>query len=178
MKNGIPCNDYLHVSRVRQDRIVFRFVTEDGNTPSACTVRAGTADPVTGEEVSERVLREYYRLADHQVYVQNRETKGVLYPDGLWDDEGNEADKSGFFSAAAPDPFGEDEPDDVRSLREFAESLSGRLADVYEALLVMHAGGKEKISMTDVARKWGVSVTQICKDREKIIRMIREKVKS
>ena len=169
MKNGIPCNDYLHVSRVRQDRIVFRFVTEDGNTPSACTVRAGTADPVTGEEVSDRV-------ADHQVYVQNRETKGVLYPDGLWDEDENETDKSGFFSAAAPDPFGEDEPDDVRSLREFAESLSGRLADVYEALLVMYAGGKEKISMTDLARKWGVSVTQICKDREKVLRLIREKV--
>ena len=70
-------------------------------------------------------------------------------------------------------------PEKVRPilrLREVASSLSGRLADVYEALLVKYAGGKEKISMTDLARKWGVSVTQICKDREKVIQLIREKV--
>ena len=70
----------------------------------------------------------------------------------------------------------ENEPEEIRILREIAGSLEGRQADIYEALLVQYAGGKAKISMTGLARKWGVSVTQICKDRDRILRMIREKI--
>lgn len=45
-------------------------------------------------------------------------------------------------------------------------------------LLINNVTGseKKKISMTALAHKWGVSVTQICKDRDRIIRMIREAV--
>ncbi len=52
-----------------------------------------------------------------------------------------------------------------------------RMADVYEALLVSYTGGKAKMSiMREIAEKWGVHLSQICKDREKIIRMIRETI--
>lgn len=112
---------------------------------------------------------------DHQIYIQNKEVKGLLYLDGIKsDDDENKPDKKRILSIPATDPFDEDDPDDILQLREFASSLTGRLADVYEALLIQHAGGREKISMTSIARKWGVSVTQICNDRDKIIRMIKE----
>ena len=174
---GIPCNDYLHTPKARKDRIVYRFVSDDGNTPSACTVRIGDEDPVTGETVSDTdCFLEYYRLVDHQVYIQNRETKGLLYLDGFPDNEDRDPrERLRAFSVPADDPF-DDVPDRILRLREIAASLCGRQADIYEALLVKYAGGKEKISMTDIARKWGVSVTQICMDRDRIIRMIREKV--
>ncbi len=178
MKNGIPCNDYYHTLKAKKNRIEFRFVSGDGNTPSACTVKIGDRDPLTGEAITDLdFFTEYYRLVDHQIYVQNKETKGLLYMDGILDDEGDEkAEKNSQFSVPAEDPFGENEPDEILRLREVAASLEGRLADVYEAMLVKHAGGKEKISMSEIARKWGVSAMQISHDQKKIIRMIREKI--
>ena len=80
------------------------------------------------------------------------------------------------FSVPAFDPFAEDEPEEILRLREVGASLTGRLADVYEALLVKYAGGKEKITFTALAEKWGVSVTQIGFDRDKIFRMIRKAI--
>lgn len=175
MKKGIPCNDYYHTIKAKKDRIVFRFVSDDGRTPASCTVKIGDIDPVTGERITDlEFFTEYHRLADHQIYIQNKETKGLLYMDGMMDDEGDgKMDREAQFSVPAADPFGEEAPEEILRLREIAASLSGRLADVYEALLIKYAGGQEKISMTDLARKWGVSVTQICRDREKIIRMIK-----
>ncbi len=180
MKNGIPCNDYYHTLKAKKNRIEFRFVTDDENTPSACTVRVGDIDPLTGTAITDLdFFTEYYRLVDHQIYVQSKETKNLLYMDGIQDDEGNSClDKKAQFSIPAINPFGENEPEEILRLREYASSLTGRQADVYEALLVMHAGGKEKISMTDLARKWGVSVTQICKDRDTIIQLIKQKLRN
>ncbi len=178
MKNGIPCNEWYHTVKAKKNRICFRFVTEDGVTPSSCTVCIGDTDPASGEMIAdEAVFIEYYRLVDHQLYVNNKEFRNTVSYDTFTNEEGeSNMERKICFSIPAEDPFGENEPEAILRLREVASSLSGRLADVYEALLVKYAGGKEKISMTDLARKWGVSVTQICKDREKVIRMIREKV--
>ena len=74
------------------------------------------------------------------------------------------------------DPFGEDEPEEIRQLREVASSLTGRMADIYEWLLVKYAGGTEKLSLQAIADKWGISKAQAYKDKDRIIRMIREKV--
>ena len=74
------------------------------------------------------------------------------------------------------DPFGENEPDDIVRLREFAASLSGRMADIYEWLLVKYAGGQVKLSLQAIADKWGISTTQIYKDKDRLLRMIREHV--
>ena len=87
MKNGIPCNDWYYTVKNRKNRITFRFVTEDGNTPSSCTVRVGDTDPLTGEPVSDpELFREYYRLVDHQLYVNNKETRNRVYYDAFTGD--------------------------------------------------------------------------------------------
>ncbi len=177
MKKGLPCNDYYYTVKARKNRIVYRFVTEDGNTPTTCTVHIGDTDPLTGEPITDlEFFMDYYRLVDHQIYVQNKESKGLVYLDGITDDEGrNSVDKNARLGMPTVNPF-DDPPEEILRLREVAATLTGRQADVYEALLIKYAGGKAKISMTDLARKWGVSVTQICKDRDKILKMIREKL--
>ncbi len=176
--SGIPCNEYYHTAKAKKDRIEFRFVNEDRNTPTRCTVRLGDTDPTTGEQITDvTIMHEYHKLADHQIYVNGKETKNRLCLEGLINDAGDsELERKQNFSVPSEDPFAENEPEEIVILREIAASLKSRLADVFEALLVQHAGGKEKISMTALARKWGVSVTQICKDRNNIIRMIRKAV--
>ena len=180
MKNGIPCNEYYHTPKAKHDRIVYRFVNDDDTTPSSCTVRLGDTDPLTGETIADLdFFTEYYRLADHQIYVQGKETKNRLSLDGMVFDGGDsQADQMEELSMPAEDPFSENEPEDVLRLRELAQSLTGRLADVYEALLVRYAGGKERISMQEIADKWGVHLSQVYYDRNKIIRMIRERIGS
>ncbi len=221
---GIPCNETRHTIKARKSRITFRFVTNDGNTPSACTVGIGDTDPITGETITDMTFfREYYRMEDHDIYSYWKSMKPPLTPtekeqhnekkariaadfekqygyrpsnaDLRWitddfmperftvsierfrDEEDNpECDRIKGLGIPSEDPFAEDEPEDILRLREAASSLTGRLANVYEALLVKYAGGKEKITMTSLARKWGVSIQQIYKDRDRIIRMIRKAV--
>ena len=109
--------------------------------------------------------------------MNNKETKDRLCLEGLVNDDGDsELEKKKSFSVPACDPFAEDEPEEILCLRKVGASLTGRLADVYEALLVKYAGGKEKITFTSLAEKWGVSVTQISYDRDKIFRMIRKAI--
>ena len=176
--HGIPCNEYYHTVKTRKDRIEFRFVNTDRNTPTKCTVRLGDTDPMTGEIITDvGFFQEYHILADHQIYVNSKETKDRLCLEGLVNDDGDsKLEKKKSFSVPAFDPFAEDEPEEILRLREVGASLTGRLADVYEALLVKYSGGKEKITFTSLAEKWGVSVTQIGFDRDKIFRMIREAI--
>ena len=224
--NGIPCNDYIHTPKARHDRITYRFVTDDGTTPSSCTIRLGDIDPLTGKPITDvSFFTEYYRLVDHQVYKNLKASRVDLTPEekrrfneektefiksfeekygyrphrddirnaleDRWpktyhlsiqeminDDGDSKADQRMDLSEPATDPFGEDTPADIAALRAVAASLTGRMADIYEALLVKYAGGKEKITMTALAKKWHVSVTQICNDRDKIILMIREAIES
>ena len=176
---AIPCNDYLHTPKAKKNRIIYRFVTDDGNTPSCCTVRLGDTDPATGEAITDiGFFREYYRLVDHQVYIQNKETKNHLSLDGLtFEDGDDECERKTRFSVPAADPYA-DEPEDVLRLREIAASLNGYMADIYEWLLVKYAGGKEKLSLKIIAEKWNISLSQIYKDKDRIIRMIRENINS
>ena len=174
MNNGIPCNEWRFTSKKNKDRITFRFVNDDANTPSSCTVSVGDKDPLTGEIISLDFLHEYYKLADHQIYIHNREARNQTSIEIFTDNDGkSRIEKKEDFGVPSEDPFA-DPPDKILKLREIAASLTGRMADVYEALLIKYAGGKEKISMTDIARKWGVSTTQICKDRDKIKQIIRK----
>lgn len=69
MKKGIRCNETRFTNGDQRDRIQFEFVTDDGNTPSSCTVSIGDVDPVTGEKITDvTFFREYYRVVDHQVH--------------------------------------------------------------------------------------------------------------
>ena len=175
MKNGIPCNEYRFTSKAMKNQIVFRFVTNDSITPSSYTVKIGDIDPMTGKPITDpEIFMEYYRLADHQIYVQNKESNDLLYLDGILNDEG-ETKSEKQFSAPEVNPF-EDVPEMILRLREVAASLSGRQADIYKALLMKYSGGKEKITMSDLAKKWGVSVTRLCQERDRIIKMIRKRL--
>ena len=222
--NGIPCNDYLYTTKNQQDRIIFRFVTDDAGTPSSCTIRLGDIDPMTGETITDMsFFTEYHKLARHQVYENLKASRTDMTPEekrrfreekaafaaafekkygyrptrsdirdalaSRWpktyhmsiqelinEDGDSKADQREDLSVPATDPFNEDAPLDIACLREVAATLTGRLADVYEALLVKYAGGKEKISFTSLAEKWGVSHTQIAYDRDKIFRMIRKAI--
>ncbi len=178
MTTVIPCNDYYHTVKAKKDRIIYRFVTQDSNTPSSCAIRLGDIDPLTGDAITDvSFFMDYYRMVDHEIYVQHKETRNRLSLDGLTFDNGDDqTERKTGLSTPAFDPFDDDLPDDIFGLREIAASLNGRLADVYEALLVSYAGGKERLSMREIAEKWNVHLSQVYKDKDKIIRMIREKL--
>lgn len=68
MKKGIRCNETRFDSREGRDRIRFEFLSDDGVTPSSCTVQLGDIDTVTGEPVTNLTwFTEYHRLKDAQV---------------------------------------------------------------------------------------------------------------
>ncbi len=71
MKNSTCCNKTHRTDKRHQNRIVFEFVTEDGNTPSRSTIRLGDKDPLTGEVITNMAfyLQEYYKVEEHQIYV-------------------------------------------------------------------------------------------------------------
>ena len=66
------------------------------------------------------------------------------------------------------------ESDDTLALRAFARTLSGRLLDVYEMMLIRIDAGSEQPQLLELARKWAVSPAQITKDQARIRSMIRE----
>jgi len=227
MKNarGIPANQTRYTDRRKRERLVFEFVSDDGNTPSACTVRVGDKDPLTGETITDMdfFIREYYREEDRQVYrnlensrrpytgeqkarreqmkrefirdfeaahgyrpsrddiryhlEQKEPERYHLCPDRITNSEGEPADEfAGELIRNDEDPFGCDLPEDLYALREIAENLPDRLKPVYEAMLQRAAGGADRITLSEVAQKKGVSYNQVMKDTRAIIRIIREKI--
>ena len=69
MKRSIPCNETHFTNGKDRNQIIFRFVTDDRNTPSACTVRIGDTDPVTGEPITDMdFFQEYHRQADKEIH--------------------------------------------------------------------------------------------------------------
>ena len=219
---GIPCNETRHTLKAEKDRICFRFVTEDGNTPSACTVSIGDTDPMTGETITDMTFfTEYHRMADHDIYswwksrrpaltAQEKRQRGdrktalaedfeaeygyrpresdlqwmtdgfrtertTVSVEQFRDEEGcPEIDRIGGVSIPFEDPFAENEPDEIFRLRALASTLKGEMADLYEWLLVKYAGGKVKLSMQEIADRWGISLSQAYKDKDRLVRMIRE----
>ena len=94
-------------------------------------------------------------------------------------DEGDDkSDRRMDLSIPAQDPFDTDVPDDIACLREVASSLTGRLADVYIAMLAKFDEGTENIPLISIAEKWSVSPAQITYDQEKIRRMIRKAIEA
>ena len=224
MKKGIRCNETRFTNGEDRDRIKFEFLSDDGNTPSSCTVRLGDVDPVTGQPVTDLTFfREYYRLVDHQVHKNLKAERPEYSPQvKAWRDR----EKAAFIEAftmrwgytpskddvlyhleqlqkerwnqsldtfvsqdtgestldwhmefSVPSGMDEDLPMELQALREVAASLTGRRAEVYEAMILRAAGGKERIRFSDIARKWGVSPKQITKDQEKIMEMVRRRAK-
>lgn len=79
-----------------------------------------------------------------------------------------------FACPAAEGMFPGEESDDTEALREFAVTLSGRLLDVYQMMLAKTDAGAEQPQWRELARKWGVSPAQVCKDKAKVVGMIKE----
>ena len=223
---GIPCNETRHTVKAEKDRIRFRFVTDDGNTPSTCTVGIGDTDPLTGEPITNMTFfKEYYRMEDHDIYSYWKGLRPALTPeekkqrnekrekiiaefekqygyrpsesDLHWltddfmpdrfavsieryrDEEDNpESDRISGLGIPGEDPFSEDETDDVLRLKELAATLDAYMTEIYEWLLVKYAGGKEKLSLKDIADRWGVSRAKAYQDKDEIIRKIRAAIGS
>ena len=73
------------------------------------------------------------------------------------------------------DEMDEDVPVELQALRDVAASLTGRKAEVYEAMIQRAAGGKERVKFSDIAKKWGVAPKQITQDQERIMEMVRRR---
>ena len=112
MKKAIPCNETRFTKGSERDRITFRFVTDDGNTPSACTVRIGDTDPMTGEAVTDMdFFREYYRQVDHEVYRNLRN----LRPEYTKEQKARREAEAGAYARGFEEAWGySPSPDDVR----------------------------------------------------------------
>lgn len=222
MKKGIRCNETRFTNGEDRDRIRYEFLSDDGNTPSSCTVRLGDVDPVTGEKVMDvTFFREYYRLVDHQVHKNlqaerleytplqkaRRETEKAAYikafaeywgyapskDDVLYHLEQLEEERwnqsvDSFVSHDTGESTLDWHPEfsvlaemdveiplQLQALREVAASLTGRKAEVYEAMIQRAAGGKERIRFSEIAKKWGVAPKQITKDQERIMEMVRRR---
>ena len=73
---GIPCNESYFTNGKDRDQITFRFVTDDGNTPTTCTIRVGDVDPMTGEIITDlEIFKEYYKECDKQVHQTIKEMR-------------------------------------------------------------------------------------------------------
>ena len=82
MKKGLPCNETRFTNGKDRNRIIYRFVTDDPNTPSSCTIRCGDTDPQTGEAITDMsFFREYYRTVDHEVYTNLKTLRPAYTPE-------------------------------------------------------------------------------------------------
>lgn len=222
MKKGIRCNDTRFTNGEDRNQIRYQFLSDDGVTPSSCTVRLGDIDAVTGEPVTNvSFFREYYRVADHQVhknlYAEKRELTpaekawrerekqafitefterwgyapsrdDILYHLEQIEEERYHLSKelfvnkvTGFSNAdwhtelSYTDSMDEDVPPELLALQEVAASLTGRLAEVYEAMIQRAAGEQERVRFSEIADKWGVNPVQITKDQKRIMEMVRRR---
>ena len=221
MKKGIRCNETRNDSREGRDRIRFEFLSDDGITPSVCTVCLGDIDTVTGEPVTSiTYFREYHRMKDAQVRINLKSERPVCSGEELalrkqrkadfirdfrerWGYEPSGDDIRYFLEEQEKERWNlsvsvlinedredhtgrhrelgalaemdEEIPVELQALRDVASSLTGRLADVYEAMIQRAAGGRIRIRFSDIARKWGVSPKQINKDQEKIMEKVRRR---
>ena len=222
MKKGIRCNETRFTNGEDRDRIKYEFLSDDGVTPSSCTVRLGDIDPVSGQAITNvTFFREYYRVVDHQVhknlqaehpnYSPQHKTwrdkekaafveaftkrwgyapskDDVLYHleqleeerwnqslDTFVSQDTGESTLDWHLEFSAPAEMDVEIPLKLQALREVAASLTGRRAEVYEAMIQRAAGGKERIRFSEIARKWGVAPKQITKDQERIMEMVRRR---
>ena len=95
--------------------------------------------------------------------------------DAFVDPETGESTLEKRLEFSAPAAMDEDIPPEFQALQEVAASLTGRLAEVYEAMIQRAAGGQERIRFSDIADKWGVNPVQITKDQKRIMERVRRR---
>ena len=184
--NNRFCNNVVKTRGDERNEITYRFVTDGaGGVPARATVRIGDKDPLTFETVTEEFVKDYHRMEDREVYY-NQKSTGMLhgcrtlsYDYGMPDD----ADRSCAEVMPEMGTSGSLVPDEIirkmisERLAEITGRFSGRMKEVYEAMLSRQGGKGTKIRVVELARKWGVSERQIGYDQEKIARIIREEMR-
>ena len=107
---------------------------------------------------------------------QKEKNRYCLYYDGLVNVYGEPlTEYIPDFGRRDEDPFGTDLPDEVCELRELAETFTDRQKEVFDAMLTNSAGGKKRITNTELADERNVCEKAIRKSQENIIRKIRKK---
>ena len=66
VKKFIACNEFRQLDCNSQD-LHFDFVSVDDNVPSHADISVGQVDPISLVEVSEKIIKDYIRLANKQV---------------------------------------------------------------------------------------------------------------
>ena len=227
MKKGLSYSSELQLHNTQTTHSIgYRYVTDDGNTPSSCMVRLHDTDPLTGEMLTEVDFRNYYREANKEAYqslkairppltakekeerrrirediirefteahgyAPNKGTLQYLMEERLgnrnnvsieaFTGEDGEcfAGKMAAFidrDAETALPGCDDSPTGV--LRELEKSLTGRLYDVYQMMIVKAQKGGVRITAHEIALKWKVSDTQIGRDQKKLVEMIAESLRN
>ena len=80
-----------------------------------------------------------------------------------------------YIEPSYTEKIDDDIPTELQALQEVAASLTGRLAEVYEAMIQRAAGGQKRVRFSEIAGKWGVSPVQITKDQKRIMEMVRRR---
>ena len=121
-----------------------------------------------------------YRPNQDNLRLLVEEAEGSPYFAVPYDALRNEDGESGIeswapFSVPFDDPFEDDLPLEERALREVGSSLTGRLRDVFDALLGKTDENGSKVKLKDLADKWDVSPAMITKDKALIFDLVRKK---
>ena len=95
--------------------------------------------------------------------------------DTILDDENGSDDLERHAAFSVPSFADREETIEEQALREVAESLTGRKAEVFEAMIQRAAGGQARLRFSEIAEKWGVSQKQITMEQERIKKMVRKR---
>lgn len=175
---GKPMNDYsifedYHKMRNRE------INHNRSNTRPELTDR----EKAERETLRKRLIQEF--IHDHG-YAPNKDdirymmeekwpTPGVMYIDALTIEDDPLADRcTDFADPESEAAFPSNESDDTAALRDFASKLSGRKRAVYELMLEKTDAGAEQPEWQELAKRWNVSHTQVARDRQYIIEVIRK----
>ena len=135
----------------RKEAIIAAFVMEHGYAPST---------------------------SDVLWWLEGEEPERYNLPlDCLVDEEDGSDDLNRHAEFSIPFEEEEEEPAGLQALREVASELTGRKAEVYEAMIQRAAGGQVRVRFSEIARKWGVSPKQINKDQEWIKERVRKRAR-
>ncbi len=91
------------------------------------------------------------------------------------DEEDGDDDLDRHAAFSVPSSTDREETLEEQALREVAASLTGRKAEVYEAMIQRAAGGQVRLRFGEIAQKWGVAQAQITKDQQRIMEKVRRR---
>ena len=153
-------------------------------------VQAARPDYTSSEKVRRKKLREAFieeftmdhgyapSMADVLDVMDHQEQERYhLSLDALTDKETGRNNTDRHMAFSVPFSAEADESVCMQALREVAASLTGRKAEVYQAMIQRAAGSQMRLRFSEIAKRWGVAPKQINKDQQKIMEMVRKRAK-